>query len=1464
MKKSLVEVLMERNALETALVEAKATTDAANAAYQTAWLEGHTAKNKAAKANAAAQAEADISADLEAVNSAIAEMFGEMTQSAIDAELAEAEAEADFDAKVAAAKAEAKLNRKIRRTDAELRKESKELDPERYVEKIRKEADKAERKEAAAEAKANAKARAKAKAEGVLALRPSGIWARREMKSAKESAKWLRLLLDLEEAKIPPKGYMNLHPDKEADQAAVHAELEAWRKSLEYRDGFTAAEKAYEVFRRRLANAEASEFLDHPAKAAALSFSNEFLAACAMLGEDFDTLAEQGCKGLYDGMARWNKAIETVEENIHDIEIKMALAFKYGCDDEMTMQVIREKYRPQYRALRKELNELRAERKILAKAVKLAKKDASAAELALIESRGKVCAKQAHAPKAEEGRTYAPLAKPEMKGFKLMAFEAEYFISRCLKDQKKLLVKASIAYEQAKKDKKANLVSDDFVAKAKKDVRDAFRKLTEMGRKMLADGESFETDSTRCQINNGRQSQLWDVIEVPYGSETDMVVSIEHNMANFLPLVVKEALDDDETVAQRNIDGLETVLLNVLTMNGLTISFKAKDGSVRKNHYRFWNANNSALKVGKCYILSDDAYDKAKFAAQAGMTDEEFWKIPTNGSDMLKWWSYASTPGCPLMYNGEYITPDDVLLVDSIDTIREFENVLEFDANGKSVRHAKKGVERTAFDGALYALVPIPSQQIRGAMSFKGYLVNCAYDEETNMIDEIARREGLKIPEYIKDIDGKMRRWRDYKIIATKDAWKWASYGISYEEFCNRMRKMAETNPAINRLYTARIADATEESARHLTRQSTQQFMFATNSQIDELLTKSVNRVNRYRTHAGVIRNMAGLDKPEESRNAFEHLLEVAPEWLDADLMKRVVEDRFNRDVAEGAVRPLVDGIYPYITEDPVTFFKIVIFGMNPNQLGLGYLKPNQVNIPGAAEGKEMYLVRYPNNYLCGMIASNHNDDIYRCVGNTMVLSIDGYFLIRADGDVDGDEMCAIFNQVAIDMMKKTTLRLNPPLIVFPHQKLGKEILSTFEERAYALARAMVIANKFGPAVGQNSNLATKFMHKAAIARVKVGNAMTQRDRKAEINARAEMNHALNDAIVAHIAAIIAIDLAKTGEMPAWLEALLKPINKAADKYMKKMPWNQRFCRDSKAEPWFSETWYTTAETDGVVDRIASRFIELTDARNYEAPTGSGFNVLSVLGDSTGLYIQGSDGKLENAYMRMLDSRNFTKTNTEGDDEIKMLQRLHSDDPEEIVGSAELWRFFWRNQAALVYKFQKGGDDRVQNAAANEQYLEVVHDIMVNFGSYCGNKTFAKLSVDKQQKSNVWKALKYAFGKNVVGKQYTDKAKQLLSEYEKLAALDDELALAEASKIYAQYELEMEKAMSAKSSFAYFVTKVLAYDIYKMACEAKDVAHPWVRPEAEPEDGTLCFSSSETRNMYDDDMRDWTAGCVAC
>ena len=1194
-------------------------------------------------------------------------------------------------------------------------------------------------------------------------------------------------------------------------------EFARWMNGLCKVRSFVNADKVYETNRRRIENANASSQLGHPAMAAAAVFSNGLMAASALLGVN---AGELGGKNILLGIDKRRDVIADLDAQLDDLrdeyiasmarqdelhdQVKNCIKFEaWGDMDALKLcyeqlkgynQTLNDKRR----RLHKQKNLLVAELKVLKSGLKELLDNTEGTQRALVEAQIEA-AKIRRKDKKERlaGRPVIPCGKPMLKGYKTMYFPGEAWKKTFAKLIDGINAAANKCFDVVGNDE----YTDSEQRAVEKELFDKVTAAIKWAKAYKENGGKLKLDAADAKIHNARQSYLTDLINVPYGQTTDMVITVTHNVANIFSNKIEEFLLDYGATEDLMAE-LMQIFMDVVTANGIEVTMLPNSkGLKRVTNYKFWNANNSQLKVGKFIALEEKAYEVAKEVGQCGMSDEEFEEIQTNGPDMLKHQSYATTPGAPLMYGDKPLDINDVLVVKSIDTIRKFKNVLMFKDDGSKELKDIAELERTAFDGEIFLMVPIPSQQMRGGFCFKGFGVCCAYEDGTTIVDEIAKREGWQIPEMIEDVDGIKRRWRDYKAICTEDAWKWAGWKFgesgrkfTYEEYRTRMNKLAEKYPTANMLYTARIADATEESKRRLTRQSMQQFLTATDEDIQKLYERSVRKILKLNTHAGILRMMAGLDKPEEERTAFEHLVEAYPELLDSDLMKRVVEDTFNRKVAEAAVRPEVDGIYPYIAEDPVAFFKIILWKKNPNQMGLGYLKSNQVNIPNAEEGKTMYVVRYPNNFLCGQIKQNHNDDIYRCVGNVMILSLDGGILIWLDGDCDGDEACVIFDEVVYDLMHRAKIELKPPMVSFPHSKMPKSILRGKEARAAAISKAIITANEFGPAVGKNSNLATKIFNRASNLYYEW--KKTGQD-KWKIQAE------LQKAIVAHVAAIIAIDLAKTGEMPAWLDLLLVDIVKFAGRLM---PWNQRFCKDSKVTPWFENEYWddeTRPESMSVVDRGARYVIDKTNAVGYHAPTGNEFVLDELLGPKDGLWTAGTSAKLTVKEFRKLEARNYrTKgTNSEGDDEFKLIQDMKSKDENVFVGPTELFRFLWRNQASLVYVLQQQqtDNDKLDNAAMQNAYYDFCRELMLNFGSYCPKDTrFLNRSKELQQKSNVYKLVKMAFSdKNGIGKRASTP----------------------------------EEAESKKASICVFAVKVFAWDLYQIQCDRLGIENRWTKPE---------------------------------
>ena len=1309
------------------------------------------------------------------------------------------------------------------------------------------------RQEMAKKANANSKAKVKMHKENP------------NMKSARESAKWMSKLLDQQEKKQREldmaKTPVNfLEEPKVVDNTAFVGKI---RK-------FTASDRIYEKDRRRRENAKASEFLGHPAMASAAVFDDGIMAVQAMINHN---PAELGCKWLFEAIEIRKNARNDLYAQIDDLENLRDESIKSrfeasksfndcvrlgGGNDLETYRLVIENDKECYKALtakiheiRKQIKEINAELKVLNKALKDIRNDASEVQKALIDARANVYAMRCkNRNKKPVGRPIMEADKLMLKGYKLMHFGTSEMMSQFTK------VVSSInkaAIEAANIINDENSTDDDKV-EARAKLRNKFDEALAALNTAKEAGKKIILKADNAKVHNGRQSQLTDIIGVPYGKMTDMIISVNHSVANVFVPAVNEYLNGEDEKDIKDIKDIMGAILAIATTNGLDVLMLPNDkGERRCVSYKFWNSNNSQLKVGKFIALSNKAYERAADVAHAGMSEEEFEDVWCNGSDLLKWGSYAITPGCPMMYNGEPITVNDVLVVKSISAIRKFANVLRYKDNGESVLETASDIERTLFDGEMLFLVPIRSQQGRGGFAFKYFGTCAAYEDGTTMIDEIAAREGLDIPDTIEDLDGVQRNWRKYKMICTEDCWKWGwkigaeKRVFSYAEYCTRMNKLAEKYPTANMMYSARVADATEESKRRLTRQSIQQFIFATHAQIERLTAKSLHKLEKWSTHDGVLRVLAGLDKPEDERTAFEHLIEVCPELLDHPYMQRSIEDMYHRKVAEAAVRPEVNGIYPYLAEDPVAFIKIVFWKMDPNKKGIGYLRHDQVNAPETDDEVEMYLVRYPNNYLCGRVRKNHNDSIYRCVGNVIILSIDGGFLVVADGDSDGDEVCAIFDKVVVEMMKQSLIRIKPPVVAFPHDKLEKKIVHGNAERAAMIAKAMVIANMYGPEVGKNSNLATKFMHRAATAYKEY--ELTNDSKKQWL-----FKTALNNAIVAHIAAIIAIDLAKTGKMPAWLEKNLSEISKFAGK---KMPWNQRFCKDSKATPWYLEAWddKTLELSEAVCDKVALYVIEKSNAMNYKAPTGlnvkdgKAFDIHDLLGSKEGLYVQGSAGKLNIKNLRSLEARNYREKNSEEDDEFKLIEKLKSNDPEKKVNPSEIVRFLWRNQASLVYVLQREGSDKLDNARMQNAYYDFCSDILGDFGSYCGNDKFAKLDPETRRKSNVYKFVENAFdSSNSIAKAEVKKLESL--EYiarESNAGVDN--------PIWEEIEALKDVIFAKKASFAMFNVKVFAYDLYVAKCEELGVEVIWKKPvndetSDEADDGE--YYDESIGNYYDE------------
>ena len=305
-----------------------------------------------------------------------------------------------------------------------------------------------------------------------------------------------------------------------------------------------------------------------------------------------------------------------------------------------------------------------------------------------------------------------------------------------------------------------------------------------------------------------------------------------------------------------------------------------------------------------------------------------------------------------------------------------------------------------------------------------------------------------------------------------------------------------------------------------------------------------------------------------------------------------------------------------------------------------------------------MYCVRYPANYLVGMVVKQKNCPEFSNLGNIAVLPYYGDMIVRADGDFDGDEMLFLFDQLMISMMKRIIEDFKPSLIDFPHGKVDcSKPFGTKENFIYEVAEALVRAQEFN-LVGRYSNLAVICLQQASLAKDSVTLAKW-----------------LNAAKIAHVGAIVCLDMVKGANVPEELQNLLKNLNKNVRAAFK-MPWNQLFSHpeltEEDVEPRTNSTQDKIAGC--ICDDVGQFEVDFEDGTPVEwesnmllGMTPSGIEITSV-----------KKFVVDDEDLRRISGCHFDDTS----DEVTWAKMMNG----EAIGWKEWLELGWHNASALLWK----------------------------------------------------------------------------------------------------------------------------------------------------------------------------------
>ena len=616
------------------------------------------------------------------------------------------------------------------------------------------------------------------------------------------------------------------------------------------------------------------------------------------------------------------------------------------------------------------------------------------------------------------------------------------------------------------------------------------------------------------KIRSNRRSLASDIAGVEYingdaYAVDDKIVMLQHDTYNIVPrswMLAQEAAD-----AERRSENLAKNMIYALIRKGVVVVSKYGE-----KKYDFWASTSSHQKVGIVYMGEHRMMEKTQRIREFAASFEQLNAAGgDNGAEYIKRQAVLFTPSAPI-YNpvtNAPLTLNDVVMFDEVEITRTANNVAKVDKNANIVV-GDADIDLTQFDGQAVSICGwLRSCQMRG-FAIKAFCVKG--DAAMSFIHPDLQRP---------DIDGNPVSLEGKAIIMNKSCWKGNKLGYSWAEFVGMANELSKECQFVNMLRVVRWADSAADKSRTLSRQSIQQWITATDAEVDRIISGAVKELNLKKKLSGALMYEAGLGKPDSERTWQEKAIERKPSILCCDAMQQMLKASWMSTRAERASgRIKIKGQYPYIAMDPVAYLQIYLENRDPMDPDLGVLKDGEVNLPHANDGEAFYGVRYPNNFLCGMIFSQKNHPAFADVGDVAILPYYGFSIYRADGDFDGDEMLFTKVKLVVSLMKTVIDKINPPLISFPHDKALRHPVDA-KRNAIEIAIALYNGQAFNK-VGQYSNVAMKLFSQIAMA-----------EQHPDF-----MSGLGRTIILAHVATILVIDMVKTGTMP---EAIKKAVEEA-------------------------------------------------------------------------------------------------------------------------------------------------------------------------------------------------------------------------------------------------------------------------------------------------------------------------------
>ena len=663
--------------------------------------------------------------------------------------------------------------------------------------------------------------------------------------------------------------------------------------------------------------------------------------------------------------------------------------------------------------------------------------------------------------------------------------------------------------------------------------------------------------------------------------------------------------------------------------------------------------------------------------------------------------------------------------------------------NGQCYEYRDDYVAVKMGDGEALAIEEMERDAFQGGGT--GVKMMCAYAEDA--LHEAERKRGRKA--LIED---------GTYIICGDGCFKFDKLYDSFEEFAARMDAMAERYPGINRVYALRESEELEdnEKVRRVSRSLLQQLVVASDAELNELVTPTVNSLCYKKTYEGIFASLAELGIPADKRSAFARLVFECPELITNPIVQKIAERSWTAKKREAMGNKFrVDGQYPYILQDPVALFEVWLLGVDPDDPDLGVLKAGEASVVGVPEGKKMVAIRYPANFFTAKtVVCKPMKELFGRCGNVAILSIHDDILIIQDGDVDGDEAGFFYNELLIELVERMIRVVKPPVVIFEHDgKVKRSMIGTEKELIHRMYASLHAAKEFD-SVGRYANLARDCAYLCRIA-LRLGKQASDAGDYIE----AKKQDALYRKYILWMAAastgaILAIDQVKgvavDENLIGWLDKIgdevkkimVKPVVEVVDgkevtKNKYAAPFTQPFVKGDDSIETLEPNMLVGTDALAMFVNVTAGSWGITDNELY---TNNG-KLSELITDDRHVTTRVRQAVVTSGVLTELRANYFNrktqKVTTKGVEEIncdkKIMNLIAAKMP---VGQKDLLLMYWRNACTLEFRMQ---EKTIPGRKA--AYCKMVHDSLI-----------------RQALSTKWFATEFTPGYEV-GHEFTDEEK---------------------------------------------------------------------------------------------------------